>query len=72
MLAHNSLNDLEVLDALQRVIPSEIASAADQRDALAVQLIDKRRRQILRPWRAETVHYAALYSDLLMTNSSIG
>src|SRR5918995_6045818 len=55
MATDSRFDRLEIFDALERIIPGKIASAADHTDALLAQLIDKSRRQIFRPRRAETI-----------------
>ena len=60
MIAHSRFHRLEVFQALNGIVPSLIGRAADDDDALATQLINERRRQILRPRRAETIDDAVL------------
>ncbi len=56
MIAHDRFDRFEVFDAFESVVPGEIGGAADDGDALLAQLIDKHRREIFRPGRAEAIH----------------
>jgi hypothetical protein len=55
MIAHDRFDRFEVFDAFESIVPGEVGGAADDGDALLAQLIEKHRREIFRPGRAETI-----------------
>ena len=63
MVAHDRFDHLEIFDAFERIVPGEIGGAADDTNTLLVQLIEKRRREILRPGRAEAIDDLFLCAD---------
>src|SRR6266404_7774021 len=70
MIAYDRFDCLEVFDAFQSIVPGQIGGAADHFDALTAQLIEKRRREILRPGRTETIDDASVRRNRIHINAA--